>query len=111
MPKKANLFTKFLKPWIYADYYTMRQLVPQHEYNFGVTEELEQNAYFPPSINAQPPLLWIPRDRAGVSAQEVMHTGKVIPITDEGCELNEKNKLHWDQDGARPPVWEEKTIY
>ncbi|KAJ4387182.1 phosphate metabolism protein 7 [Gnomoniopsis smithogilvyi] len=110
-PKKANVFTKFLKPWIYADYYSMRQLLPQHEYKFGVTEELEQNAYFPPSINAQPPLLWIPRDRAGVSAQEVIHTGKVIQITDEGCELNEKNKLQWDQDGARPPVWEEKAIY
>lgn len=110
-PKKANLFTKFFKPWIYADYYSMRQLLPQHEYKFGVTEELEQSAYFPPSITAQPPLLWIPRDRAGVSAQEVMHSGKVIPITDEGCELNEKNKLQWDQDGARPPVWEEKAIY
>lgn len=111
LPKKANLFTKFLKPWIYDDYHNMRQLLPQHEYNFGVTEELEQNAYFPPSINAQPPLLWIPRDRAGVSTQEVVHTGKVIPITDEGCELNEKNKLQWDQDGARPPLWEEKAIY
>lgn len=103
--------TKFLKPWLYADYEFMRALVPNHEYNFGVTEELEANAYFPPSINSQPPLLWIPRDRAGVSAQEVAITGKVIPITDEGCELNEKNKLVWDQDGARPPVWEEDIIW
>lgn len=110
-PKKANMFTKFLKPWVHNDYETMRQLLPQHEYNFGVTDELEQNAYFPPSINAQVPLLWIPRDRAGVSAQEIAHTGKVIPITDEGCELNDKNKLEWDQDGARPPVWEEKICY
>lgn len=110
-PKKANVFTKFLKPWIYADYHTMRQLLPQHEFHFGLTEELEQSAYFPPSVTAQAPLLWIPRDRAGVSTQEVAHSGKVIPITDEGCELNEKNKLQWDQDGARPPVWEEKAIY
>lgn len=110
-PKKPNVLTKFLKPWLYADYEHMRQLVPQHEFNFGVTEELEASAYYPPSINAQPPLLWIPRDKAGVSAQEVALTGKVIPITDEGCELNEKNKLVWDQDGARPPVWEEDIMW
>lgn len=111
-PKKANLLTKFLKPWVYADYYTMQQLLPHHDgFSFGVTEQLEQNAYHPPSTTAEPPLLWIPRDRAGVSAQEVAQTSKVIPITDEGCELNEKNKLVWDQDGARPPVWEEKVYY
>ncbi|CAN8102848.1 unnamed protein product [Discula destructiva] len=110
-PKKVNMFTKFLKPWIYADYETMRQLVPQHDLNFGVTDELEQNAYLPPAITSQAPLLWIPRDLAGVSAQEVLQSGKVVPITDEGCELNEKNKLQWDQDGARPPVWEEKIYY
>lgn len=56
-------------------------------------------------------MLWIPRDLAGVSAQEVAHTGKILPITDEGCELDEKNKLQWDQDSARPPLWEEKVIY
>lgn len=89
----------------------MRELVPRHEFNFGVTEQLEGEAYFPPAITSQPPLLWIPRDQAGVSAQEVAQTGKVIPITDEGCELNEKNKLVWDQDGARPPIWDEKVYY
>jgi hypothetical protein len=76
-----------------------------------VTDKLEAEAYLPSVVTSQPPLLWIPRDQAGVSAQEVAHTGKVIPITDEGCELNDKNKLVWDQDGARPPVWEEKVIY
>lgn len=110
-PKKANAFTKFLKPWLYADYEFMRTLVPDYEHHFGITEELEANAYYPPSINSQPPLLWIPRDKAGVSAQEVALTGKVIPITDEGCELDEKNKLVWDQDGARPPVWQEDPIW
>lgn len=106
------MFTKFLKPWVYADYHTMRQYLPRHDgFSFGVTDRLEEDAYFPPSITAEPPLLWIPRDRAGVSAEEIAQTSKVIPITDEGCELNEKNKLVWDQDGARPPLWEEKVYY
>lgn len=110
-PKKGNFIIKFLKPWVYADYFTLRSYLPEREINFGVTDKLEEEAYLPPVVTSQPPLLWIPRDRAGVSAQEVAHTGKVIPITDEGCELNDKNKLEWDQDGARPPVWEEKVIY
>lgn len=110
-PKKGNFIIKFLKPWVYADYFTLRSYLPEREINFGVTDKLEAEAYLPHVVTSQPPLLWIPRDQAGVSAQEVAHTGKVIPITDEGCELNEKNKLVWDQDGARPPVWEEKVIY
>lgn len=110
-PKKGNFIIKFLKPWVYADYFTLRSYLPQREVNFGVTDKLEAEAYLPSVVTSQPPLLWIPRDQAGVSAQEVAHTGKVIPITDEGCELNDKNKLVWDQDGARPPVWEEKVIY
>lgn len=110
-PKKGNFIIKFLKPWVYADYFTLRSYLPEREINFGVTEKLEAEAYLPQAVTSQPPLLWIPRDQAGVSAQEVAHTGKVIPITDEGCELNDKNKLVWDQDGARPPVWEEKVVY
>ncbi|KAJ0115411.1 phosphate metabolism protein 7 [Diaporthe amygdali] len=110
-PKKGNFIIKFFKPWIYADYFTLRSYLPERDINFGLTEKLEAEAYLPSVVTSQPPLLWIPRDKAGVSAQEVAHTGKVIPITDEGCELNDKNKLEWDQDGARPPVWEEKIIY
>lgn len=40
------------------------------------------------------------------------HTSKVISITDEGCTLDaETNKLVWDAEGARPPLWQEKIMY
>ncbi|KAK7748977.1 phosphate metabolism protein 7 [Cytospora paraplurivora] len=110
-PKKSNFLVRFLKPWVYADYFRLRSYLPQTEVDFGVTEQLEAEAYLPPSVTAQPPLLWLPRDQAGVSSQEVAHTGKILPITDEGCELNDKNKIEWDQDGARPPLWEPHVIY
>lgn len=74
-------------------------------------EAVAENAYFPPAVVAETPLLWIPRDEAGISRQEVQHSGKVIPITDEGCTLDEKNKLQWDSESARPPVWQEKIYY
>jgi hypothetical protein len=75
------------------------------------SNEVEQNAYFPPSVTAPPPLLWIPSDPAGVSKQEVAQTSKVIPITDEGAQLDEKGTIVWDRETTRPPVWEEKVLY
>jgi calcium permeable stress-gated cation channel len=112
-PKKANVLTRFLKPWTYADYDTQRALVPHDFVDFQnlYPGDTEQMAYYPPSATSSAPLLWIPRDRAGVSRQEIAHTSKVIPITDEGAELNEKGKISWDSEGTRPPVWEEKIIY
>ena len=74
-------------------------------------ESVEENAYFPPSVTSEPPLLWIPRDEGGISRQEVAHTSKVIPITDEGCGFDEKNKLVWDPETARAPLWNEKVYY
>jgi hypothetical protein len=111
--KKPSLFMKFLKPWVYSDYNAMRALVPQGvlDYNNLYSDEAAHNAYYPPTVNSATPLLWIPSDAAGISKQEIAHTSKVIPITDEGCELNEKGKLVWDRETTRPPVWEEKIEY
>lgn len=111
--KKPNFIAKFFAPHIYTDYATLRRLVPHDlvDANSLYTPEIEQGAYDPPSVTAKTPLLWIPKDEAGVSAQEVAHTSKVIPITDEGASLNEKNKLVWDAEGTRPPIWEDKTYY
>lgn len=111
MPKRGNVFTKFLKPWIYADYDTLRALVPRTAILEQYTDEVSANAYYPPTVTSGTPLLWIPSDAAGVSKQEIAHTSRVIPITDEGCELNEKGKLVWDTEASRPPVWEEKIYY
>lgn len=114
--KRGNFLTRFLMPWKYADYATMRRLVPRAEeleldLDNLYSDEVNGNAYYPPSTTSTPPLLWIPRDAAGVSRQEVAHTSKIIPITDEGCEIDENGKLNWDRETARPPVWEEKVLY
>jgi len=110
---KPNMLTKFLKPHIYADYATLRRLVP-HDFldpDNMYEEAVETNAYLPPSVSAEVPTLWIPKDDIGISAQEMSHTSKIIPITDEGVTLSEKNKLVWDPEGARPPLWQPKIFY
>ncbi|KAI1503937.1 hypothetical protein F5X99DRAFT_80589 [Biscogniauxia marginata] len=111
--KKAGFISKFFKPWQYCDYETMRKLVPHDSIDVAnlYTAEISSNAYYPPSVVSATPLLWIPEDEMGISKQEVRDTGKVIPITDEGCTLNGKNKLEWDTEAVRPPVWEEKVYY
>jgi len=109
--KKPNVFIKFIKPWLYSDYETLRTLVPRSMTLDVYADEVARNAYFPPSVTSSAPLLWIPADQAGVSKQEIAHTSKVIPITDEGCELDENGKMIWDTETTRPPVWEEKILY
>ncbi|TKA69562.1 hypothetical protein B0A49_06414 [Cryomyces minteri] len=108
--KKPNFLTKFLRPDVYTDYATMRRLVPK-DVVVQYEPEIERDAYFNPAIKSRTPLLWIPRDAAGVSRQEVNDTSKVIPITDEGAFFDEKNRITWDAEGGRPPIWEPKVYY
>jgi hypothetical protein len=109
---QSGVIARFFKPWLYADYPTLRAIVPHENVDISeYRETTEADAYYPPSVIDDAPLLWIPEDPAGVSKQEIAHTAKVIPITDEGCSLDEKNQIVWDEVGARPPVWDEKVWY
>ncbi|EHL01579.1 hypothetical protein M7I_2464 [Glarea lozoyensis 74030] len=110
--KKPNFISKFFAPHIYSDYATLRQLVPHNLVDVDqlYEEATATNAYYPPSVTSDTPLLWIPRDEAGISAQEMAHTSRVIPITDDGCTMDENNKMVWDTEG-RPPLWAEKIYY
>ncbi|KAM4065632.1 calcium-dependent channel, putative phosphate domain-containing protein [Hirsutella rhossiliensis] len=112
--KKGNFLMKFFKPWVCADLATLRTMVPAEE-DMGFeqvhTNEIEATAYLPPSVTSKTPMLWIPADSAGVSKQEVALTSKVAPTTDEGATIDEKNKINWETDSARPPIWKEKIYY
>ncbi|RFU77492.1 hypothetical protein TARUN_4706 [Trichoderma arundinaceum] len=112
--RKGNFVLKFLQPWIYADYASLRELFATEEHyaeSIQYSDEVVAEAYLPPSVSSKTPILWIPSDPAGLSKQEVAASSKVIPITDEGAVLDEKNHITWDAEGARPPIWEEKIYY
>ncbi|KAI9375776.1 hypothetical protein BJX61DRAFT_493031 [Aspergillus egyptiacus] len=108
---EANFLVKYLRPDKYANYEQMRKLVPDARNETSYPPEVEENAYYHPAIGSQPPLLWIPRDEMGISTQEVTHTSRVIPITDEDAWLDEKNHIHWDVDKGVPPIFKEKIYY
>lgn len=107
---KPTFWKKFLRPDLYTDYATMRRLVPKI-ISIRYEPAEEDNAYYNPAIASEPQLLWVPRDPMGVSRQEVSDSGKIIPITDEGATLDEKNKIVWDADDGRPPIWERPVYY
>jgi len=107
--KKPNMLTKFLKPHIYADYEHMRSLMPTHIANTNeIDEDLIRDAYLPPSVWSEVPRLIIPRDPLGFSGPEVLESGKVIPITDAGATLNEKNKMVLDDEVMSDLFFKEK---
>ena len=109
--KKPNFLIKWLRPDVYTDYPTMRRLVPRGFADISYSPETERDAYYHPAIKSPTPLLWIPRDSVGVSRQEIKHTSRVIPITDEGAGFDTKGKLIWDHEHGRPPIYEEKVYY
>jgi hypothetical protein len=109
--KAPNAITKWLRPDKYHNYEVLRRLVPSPLETPSYAPEVEQNAYCHPAVNSQVPLLWIPRDPAGVSRQEVAHTSRVIPITDEDAWLDEKAKISWNVEKGQPPIYEEKPSY
>lgn len=108
--KKPNMFTKWLRPDIYTDYQTLRRLVPK-DLVVQYPASAEDEAYFNPSVTDTTPLLWIPRDPLGISRHEVADTSEVIPITDEGAYLDEKNKVVWDAQDGKPPIYEDPVHY
>ena len=110
--KKPNMITKFLRPDVYTDYYTMRRLVPRDFANIDYDEKTESDAFHHPAILSEPPLLWIPHDQGGVSQHEIRNTPNAIQITDEGAHLDDKNKIVWDSENAMTaPIYQEKIYY
>jgi len=116
-----NFIMRWLHPEIFDSYHVLRDLIPPElreldpSLSYSSTSNQNQNpssnedentnssilkdAYAPPSIRTKSPRLWIPRDLAGVSRQEVLHSSKVIEISDEGASFDEKGRLSVEMDG------------
>ncbi|RAH85473.1 DUF221-domain-containing protein [Aspergillus japonicus CBS 114.51] len=102
---------RWFHPNLYRDYAAIRGKVPRDHVEIRYSEAEQNNAYFEPCITSRTPTVWIPRDRWGFSQQEVVDTDPLIPITNEGAHLSEKNKIVWDKFDPKLPLWELKILY
>ncbi|KAE8354584.1 DUF221 domain protein [Aspergillus coremiiformis] len=102
---------KWFHPNLYRDYAGLRRKVRRDHVEIKYSEEERYNAYYEPCIISKTPTIWIPRDKWGFSEQEVLATDPIIPITDEGAHLDEKNKIVWDKYDPNLPLAELKILY
>ncbi|KAE8395110.1 hypothetical protein ETB97_011010 [Aspergillus alliaceus] len=102
---------KWFHPNLYRDYAALRRKVRRDHVDIRYSEEERYNAYYEPCIISKTPTIWIPRDKWGFSQQEVIATDPIIPITDEGAHLDEKNKIVWDKYDPNLPLSELKILY
>ncbi|KAI6714725.1 hypothetical protein JHW43_002693 [Diplocarpon mali] len=99
--RNPNFVLKFLHPEIFADYHILRDGIPAtvRDAAVGYSESVLRDAYSPPSMRERSPRLWIPRDGLGVSAQEVVHTGKVAEITDKEAWIDDTGRVRVELEG------------
>lgn len=108
---EPNCVLRWLHPGIFDDFATLRRLIPNDLPDPTMTypPDYARRAYWPPEMASPPPTVWIPRDPAGVSLQEVEHCRKVVGCTDEGAELNDKGRIEVDLQKA--PFWVPRVLY
>lgn len=106
-----NAILRFLHPGVFEDFAALQKLLPPDapDPTEAYPADYARRAYWPPVMTTQMETLWVPKDEAGVSAQEVRHTRGVIGITDEGAWLEGDGGVRVDVEVA--PWWEEKVFY
>lgn len=87
-----NFLVRFFRPDIYMNYRLAKLLLPA-TYNVEAEMVPNKHAYDMPSVTAQKPTLWIPRDPMGLSTVQVEEISKVVDVTDENAGFNEKGKI------------------
>lgn len=99
---KPNFLLKFLHPEVFADYHVLRAEIPLvlQELQVRYEEEVLRDAYSPPSVRARAPRIWLPRDEAGVSAQEIRHCGRAgVETRDDGAWVDGKGIVGCEPEG------------
>lgn len=78
------------------------------------TESQIANAYLHPALTSKAPLVWIPRDKYGVSEELKKRNQERADLetSDEGAEVDEKSRLRWDEDDlSKAPIYKLPTRF
>ncbi|KAK4169576.1 hypothetical protein QBC43DRAFT_64142 [Cladorrhinum sp. PSN259] len=107
--RNANVIMKFFHPEVYQDYRTLKPRVNPEPAETKLPDDYVRRAYWPPEMWRPAPKLWIPKDEARVSRQEVAHTKDSIFISDQGCWLNSRARIECDFEAS--PLHEPRILY
>lgn len=97
--KPKRLLKKCLKPNIYLSYDQMGIFVAEHvqQTNSCNGLKVDTDAFLHPSVTSHHPTLWIPRDSAGASGEEVRATERYVPVTDFAAYFDHDGQIIWDE--------------
>jgi hypothetical protein len=112
-----NFLSRRIEPLALKFYESNKKLVPEsansEDWIPGYTTEEYDQSYVNPAITDQKPVIWLAKDKAGVSGMLVAENGEAgIQSTDSHAELDEKNKLVWREEQVKEmPLWRRLIRY
>ncbi|KAK4208187.1 hypothetical protein QBC37DRAFT_81513 [Rhypophila decipiens] len=107
--KKHNFIIRWFHPEIYQDFRALQSIVNPGPEDVELPDDYARKAYWPPEMWRPAPRLWIPKDEARVSRQEVAHTKESVFISDQGCWLQKKGRVACDCEVS--PLKEPRILY
>jgi signal recognition particle receptor subunit alpha len=117
-PPQRSLFKRIFSPHTLTASQISASLIPRFRHPVPpYTEQDILEAYLHPALAQREEVIWLARDPAGVSKNEVAELRASlgsygVEATDEGAIMNEKGKVEWDVETVRQaPLWGHKVVY
>lgn len=109
-------YKRFFQPHIFKSYAYCKQKLP---FSYMQEEPIDEKTYIDnyrmPSVSAECPMVWLPKDQYGFSSHFIkLVTSKGIDCTDLGGVINEKGKCEWIkgcEPGMEPVVEDDEGIF
>ncbi|GEQ71136.1 hypothetical protein JCM33374_g4817 [Metschnikowia sp. JCM 33374] len=90
--KRNNPLVRYIRPDVFLNYRFAKKMIPA-TYNIENSTEEDPHAYDQPDVSAKMPILWIPRDDMGWSANEIELNKSIVDMRDENSGFTEKGKI------------------
>ncbi|OBA20866.1 DUF221-domain-containing protein [Metschnikowia bicuspidata var. bicuspidata NRRL YB-4993] len=90
--KRNNFLIRYFRPDVFMNYRHVKKLIPA-TYNMENLAADDPHAYDQPDISEQMPILWIPKDDMGWSAQEIDSNKDTVDMRDRDSGFTAKGKV------------------
>ncbi|KAI4926700.1 hypothetical protein J4E85_006995 [Alternaria conjuncta] len=117
-PPQRSLLKKMFSPHTLSVSEISSSLITRFRHPVpAYTQQDVLEAYLHPALAQREEVIWLARDQAGVSKNEVAELTESlgsygVEVTDEGAIMNEKGKVEWDDNSVRQaPLWDHKVVY